>query len=82
MKEVKENGFLELDDKDLEQVSGGWDGCGHPVSINEDCFGCGQCLRVCPMGCLSPSGDKYVVDQDMCIGCGECIDECPVDAIG
>ena len=27
MKEVKENGFFELDDKDLEQVSGGCDGC-------------------------------------------------------
>ena len=70
----------ELTEKELEMVSGGFGG--YPVSINENCFGCGLCLRVCPMGCFFPSGDKYVVDQDMCIGCGECIAVCPVNAIG
>ena len=70
----------ELTEKELEMVSGGFGG--YPVSINENCVGCGLCLRVCPMGCFFPSGYKYVVDQDMCIGCGECIAECPVDAIG
>ena len=44
--------------------------------INEDCFGCGACLDVCPSGAIS-EGSPYYIDPDICVCCGTCLDECP-----
>jgi len=50
--------------------------------INPDlCKGCGLCKRNCPVGAISESGDKRVIDANACISCGTCAAECPAEAI-
>ncbi|MCX4310001.1 MAG: DUF362 domain-containing protein [Desulfovibrio sp.] len=52
------------------------------VQVSEnDCIGCGKCVRVCPQGALSLVDGKSHVDVSKCIGCFECITVCPVKAI-
>ena len=52
--------------------------------INEDCVGCGVCLKECPTQAIS--GEKkglHRIDQEECIRCGTCQAVCPpkVDAV-
>lgn len=49
--------------------------------INDNCVKCGACADACPIGCISESEDKYVIDADQCVDCGTCAAECPNDAI-
>ncbi len=44
----------------------------------ETCIECGQCIKNCPVNCIS---DDYVVDNEVCTRCNSCIEVCPVDAI-
>ncbi|TCX52001.1 MULTISPECIES: NADH-quinone oxidoreductase subunit NuoF [unclassified Dehalobacter] len=49
---------------------------------NEKCKRCGQCSKVCPVGCIT--GDKdtpYVIDTQKCIKCGACLKKCKFNAI-
>ena len=48
--------------------------------INEECIICGDCEAECPVSCISPGDDVYVIDQEVCIDCGACANVCPVDA--
>ncbi len=51
-------------------------------SINENCTGCGACVRVCPAEAIT--GDKkkrHVIDADRCIKCGGCRSVCRFDAV-
>lgn len=43
--------------------------------IKERCTGCGKCLKVCPVNCISP-GTVPVIDVARCIYCGECVKAC------
>lgn len=50
--------------------------------INQDyCIGCGACIGICPVKCLSvsesKSGQYYPKLSATCIECGKCIDVCP-----
>ncbi|MGV8168500.1 MAG: NADH-ubiquinone oxidoreductase-F iron-sulfur binding region domain-containing protein [Candidatus Nanoarchaeia archaeon] len=50
--------------------------------IQNNCTGCGNCKRHCPVGCIS--GDLkhlHVIDQDKCIRCGKCYEVCAFKAI-
>ena len=51
-------------------------------TINDDCTGCGACVRKCPSDAIS--GDKkqkHLIDQEKCIKCGACYQACRFDAI-
>jgi Na+-translocating ferredoxin:NAD+ oxidoreductase RNF subunit RnfB len=44
----------------------------------EGCLGLRSCVRACPFGALSITGDGLaVVDQERCNGCGVCLPACP-----
>ena len=45
--------------------------------IGEGCVKCGACAGACPVSCISPGEDKYVIDSKRCIGCGTCAGVCP-----
>lgn len=47
----------------------------------EACVGCGACLDICPVDCLTLEDDLPVVDEEWCIGCGVCATVCPQDAV-
>ncbi|MCI5607754.1 MAG: 4Fe-4S binding protein [Treponema sp.] len=49
--------------------------------INDSCVNCGSCEGDCPVGAISESGDKRVIDAAACISCGTCAAECPAGAI-
>ncbi|MCL2843674.1 MAG: 4Fe-4S binding protein [Oscillospiraceae bacterium] len=49
--------------------------------INADCINCGACEGTCPVDCIAPGDEIYVIDADACIDCAACVDSCPVDAI-
>jgi NADH:ubiquinone oxidoreductase subunit F (NADH-binding)/(2Fe-2S) ferredoxin/Pyruvate/2-oxoacid:ferredoxin oxidoreductase delta subunit len=50
--------------------------------LQENCTGCGACLRSCPQGAIS--GEKkepHVIDPGRCIRCGICREVCKFDAV-
>jgi len=50
--------------------------------IEENCTGCGVCLRDCPQEAISGEKKKpHVIDPDKCIRCGICREVCKFDAI-
>lgn len=50
------------------------------MSDEWDCFGCGTCVRVCPMGNIRLEGGQAVIG-DNCATCLACFHWCPVQAI-
>ncbi len=49
------------------------------VFINkEECIECKQCIKNCPVDCIS---EGYVIDNNLCTRCNSCIEVCPKDAI-
>lgn len=46
--------------------------------ISDRCISCGVCEMECPVQCIAPGDDKYVIDEEMCISCGACRSVCPV----
>ena len=51
-------------------------------TISTDCINCGACEGTCPVDCIAPGEEYYVIDPEVCIDCAACVDSCPVDAIG
>jgi len=41
------------------------------------CFGCGDCLSVCPTGSLEPEGTRVRWSRSLCNDCGACVRVCP-----
>ena len=54
---------------------------GKPYVEQENCIGCGNCIRICAHGAPSITDRKATIDQDKCVGCGRCIGVCPKDAV-
>ncbi|HUU79163.1 MAG TPA: NADH-quinone oxidoreductase subunit NuoF [candidate division Zixibacteria bacterium] len=51
-------------------------------TINDDCTGCGACLRKCPSDAISgEKKQKHLINQDLCIQCGACYQACRFEAI-
>lgn len=50
--------------------------------VNEEmCVGCGVCVKQCPVGAISISGETAVINDEECIRCGRCHDVCPEEAV-
>jgi dihydroorotate dehydrogenase subfamily 1 len=49
--------------------------------IEENCTGCGLCVRVCKYDAVKMVNRKAKIDADACDGCGLCTQICPADAI-
>lgn len=47
----------------------------------EECSGCGECSRICPVEAVQMSDHGPIIDGDWCIGCGVCSTVCPADAV-
>lgn len=66
-------------------------GCSKPLVSDEPqrtidparCMGCGECVRVCPMGAIRLIDETSSIDPDVCAECGVCSRSriCPVEAI-
>jgi uncharacterized Fe-S center protein len=52
-----------------------------PKVSEDQCTGCGKCLRWCPAKAISLADKKAVIDQETCLGCGECTVMCVEGAI-
>ena len=64
--------------------------CHNPESISMEpqlqwlenkCIGCGTCIKICLLGCLSKTERGVVIDREVCNGCGECAEACPANAM-
>ena len=51
-----------------------------PYVIGEGCVKCGACAGACPVSCISPGENRYIIDSDKCIDCGTCASVCPMGA--
>jgi NAD-dependent dihydropyrimidine dehydrogenase PreA subunit len=53
------------------------------MHISQDCIGCGNCMKTCPMKAIRMDGAVAVIDWDECVECNNCLraECCPVDAI-
>ncbi len=53
---------------------------GKPVVTEEDCVGCGMCVKQCGSDAITmvkkAEGKKAVIDHDKCSGCGRCVGAC------
>lgn len=52
-----------------------------PWVKQEDCIGCGACVRDCPTDAISMESGIAEIDMDECIRCGVCHGVCPQDAV-
>ena len=49
---------------------------------DKGCRGCTLCVEVCPVSCITRSGDGAIpVVGDSCTGCWACFNQCPDGAI-
>lgn len=46
----------------------------------EDCIGCGVCVKSCPMNALELEDKKVIFEAERCLGCGVCVHKCKQNA--
>jgi Pyruvate/2-oxoacid:ferredoxin oxidoreductase delta subunit len=47
-----------------------------PVIDAQNCKGCAECIKWCPVNALSLNDKKSEADHKRCIGCGVCVSKC------
>ena len=52
-----------------------------PEVSRQDCTGCGDCVKACPVKAISVRFGKAVIDTDKCIDCKLCTTTCTFGAI-
>ena len=64
--------------------------CHNPESISSKqqklftkakCIGCGECVKVCPLGAVTMTAEGPITDPRQCNLCGACAEVCPTRAI-
>lgn len=50
-------------------------------TVGEQCKGCGQCVRICPMKAISLKEGKPIRDMKKCAFCLGCVNVCPTQAL-
>lgn len=48
--------------------------------VNENCYGCGDCVEMCPTGAITLQDGISVTDINLCTKCCACVKFCPVNA--
>lgn len=49
---------------------------------NLKCIGCGNCERVCKVGCITQvENKKRLINESVCVDCGACQMACPKKCI-
>lgn len=54
---------------------------GAPELLVDNCFGCLECIKICPTGAIDAQGKLITFDLGLCIYCGECEKGCRNQAI-
>lgn len=54
---------------------------GKPHVNQDDCIGCGRCIKICAHDAPSITDKVATIDHNKCVGCGRCIAICPKDAV-
>jgi len=52
-----------------------------PSVINENCIGCGECVRICPKQAIALKDGKARIDYKKCIRCYSCHETCTNNAV-
>jgi NAD-dependent dihydropyrimidine dehydrogenase PreA subunit len=53
-----------------------------PLLDETRCTGCGDCVAVCPTGCLEMSAFLPWLPRPLdCVACNLCVGVCPADAV-
>lgn len=52
-----------------------------PVSVQDLCSGCGECVEICPTRAIEINGcGQVITDKMLCIKCCACVKNCPIGA--
>ena len=54
---------------------------GSMLQVTDDCYGCGVCAKVCPVGNLRMENGRSVRVQKTCLFCLACAHACPAGAV-
>lgn len=76
--------WFDLSKKPIERASftfGGAEKKSEGYFITDNCIGCGNCVAVCPQGCIRQDSIPFRIEQEHCLHCGNCMTACPVGAV-
>ena len=51
------------------------------VIDTQNCQGCGECIKWCPVKAISLNDKNSQVDYSRCVGCGVCVSKCSNNSI-
>ena len=51
------------------------------MKVQENCVGCGACVKKCPLDAIEIKNKKAVIDERICLGCGVCYRFCKPKAL-
>ena len=51
------------------------------VCIDNECIGCGLCVKDCPSHAIKIENSKAIITKENCIMCGHCVAICPTESV-